>query len=113
VGNDVVLRIPNNDVLSARISRRHLEIVEQADGWVVIDRGRAGTLLNGKPLPPGAPCPLASGDRLVIAGVLTLEVGLAGVVGSPTTRGEIDAPPAEGGARVVLEATMGDMITLA
>src|SRR5262249_53726186 len=24
VGNDVVLRIPNNDVLSARISRRHL-----------------------------------------------------------------------------------------
>jgi serine/threonine protein kinase len=113
VGNDVVLRIPNNDALSARISRRHLEIAEQPGGWVVIDRGRAGTLLNGKPLPAGTPCPLTGGDRLVIAGVLTLEVDLAGATGAVGTRGEIEAPAAEGGARVVLEATMGDMITVA
>src|SRR5262249_5147486 len=77
-GNDVVLRVPNNDRLSARISRRHLEIRRQGDDYVVVDRSRAGTLLNGRPLTRDVLTPLAGGDRLVVAGVLALEVEMAG-----------------------------------
>src|SRR6185436_16253733 len=72
VGNDFVVRVAGNEDLSARISRRHLEIVRTDDGFTVTDRSKAGTLLNDRPLPPGLAVPLSDGDRLVIAGVVTL-----------------------------------------
>jgi serine/threonine protein kinase len=113
-GNDVVLRVPGHDGLSTRISRRHLEIHRHGDGFVVIDRSKAGTLHNGQPLTPDVPAPVRAGDRLGLAGLLTLEVDLEG---APARRavagGEVTVPPAgAAGAAVVLEATLGDMVTL-
>jgi serine/threonine protein kinase len=111
-GNDVVLRVPGNDALSARISRRHLEIRREGDGYVVLDRSKAGTLRNGVPLPRDQATPLASGDRLVVAGVLTLQVDLAGGPGK-VTPGEVTVPAqADTAAHVVLEASLGDMVTM-
>jgi serine/threonine protein kinase len=108
-GNDLVLRMPGNDQLSARISRRHLAIRRSGDGFVVVDHSKAGTLHNGQPLPPEVPTPLRPGDRLVVAGVLTLEVALQdGPVSGPCrTQVELSHPTAP----FVLEATFGDLIT--
>jgi serine/threonine protein kinase len=110
-GNDLVVRVPGNDQLSARISRRHLEIHHSAEGFAVVDCSKAGTLLNGQPLPRNVPTPLAAGDRLLLAGVVTLEVVLL----SPTNR----KPPTfaavthqSGGNPIVFEATLGDLLTL-
>src|SRR5262249_42560801 len=75
-GNDFVLRVPGNDALSARISRRHLEIRRDGEDFHVCDHSKAGTLHNGQPLTRDVPTRLQAGDRLVVAGVLTLVVGL-------------------------------------
>jgi serine/threonine protein kinase len=113
-GNDVVLRVPNNDELSARISRRHLEIHRQGDGFVVIDRSKVGTQLNGRPLTRDVPEPLASGDQLLVAGVLTLEVDLQGtapvrpLAGNELVVSSRDKDP----TAVVLEVSVGDMVTM-
>jgi hypothetical protein len=114
-GNDVVLRVPGNDELSARISRRHLEVRREGDGFVALDRSKAGTLLNGRPLARDEPTPLAAGDRLVVAGVINLEVDLAGRPARAASATEArfrvagpDGPPTD----VYLEATVGDMVTL-
>jgi serine/threonine protein kinase len=75
-GNDFVLRVPGDDSLSMRISRRHFEIRRRGGEFFVTDRSRVGTLLNDKPVPGDAEAPLKSGDRIVVAGVLELEVVL-------------------------------------
>jgi serine/threonine protein kinase len=113
VGNDFVLRVPNDDPLSMRISRRHFEVRRRGGEFFVVDRSRAGTLLNGTPVPPDAEAPLKSGDRLVVAGVVELEVVL---VPGPSAPGFRRRPPVRDAAdptgRVLLEATFGDMVTL-
>jgi pSer/pThr/pTyr-binding forkhead associated (FHA) protein len=112
VGNDIVLRVPDNDVLSGRISRRHLEIRRQGDLFVVVDRSRAGTLLNGQTLERDEATQLAAGDRLLIAGVVTLEVDLEGAPARKASVQEVTVPTKGGKeGRVVLEATLGDMVT--
>lgn len=111
-GNDVVLRVPGNDTLSARISRRHLEIRRSAAGYEVIDRSKAGTLLNGRPLTRDVAAPLAAGDRIVVAGVLTLEVELEGRSVGRAVAGEVAVPQAGQGGQVMLEASVGDMMTM-
>jgi serine/threonine protein kinase len=112
-GNDFVVRVTGDDAQSLRISRRHLDIHRTADGYSVTDHGRGGTLLNGRPLPPEVPTPLAHGDRLSLAGVLTLDV----LLDNPDSAGtlpEVDLPAGDDRtARVVLEATLGDLVTLA
>jgi serine/threonine protein kinase len=110
-GNDIVLRVPGNDELSARISRRHLTIRRQGAGYVVLDHSRAGTVHNGRRLTPSEPAPLASGDRLVVAGVITLDVVLDH---DPTLS---LAPrclevPAAGVGPVLIEVSVGDMVTV-
>jgi serine/threonine protein kinase len=111
-GNDFVVRITGNDEMSLRISRRHLELVRTPGGYVVTNRGRSGTLHNGRPLPLGVAMPLASGDRLDVAGVLALDVSFdvpAGCPAAPTA----DLPAGEDqAARLLLEATTGDMVAL-
>jgi serine/threonine protein kinase len=109
-GNDVVLRVPGNDALSARISRRHLEVRRDGDGFVVVDHSKGGTAHNGRPLTRDVPAPLAAGDRLVVAGVLTLAVLLDAAPRARPTRAEVEV--AQTADRVVLEATVGDMVTL-
>ena len=107
----MVLRVPDNNALSARISRRHLEL-HCGGQLVVIDRSTAGTLHNGQPLKRDAATPLAAGDRLVVAGVLTLEIDVAGASpASAVTQASVPAS-ADGSTQVFLEASMGDMITM-
>jgi pSer/pThr/pTyr-binding forkhead associated (FHA) protein len=110
-GNDFVLRVTDDDALSLRISRRHLEVRRTPAGYVVTDYSRAGTALNGRPLPPGAAVPLVHGDRLTVAGVLTLKVLLDGPRAESTVS-HVDLPAADGPGRVILEASLGDMVTL-
>lgn len=107
-GNDVVLRVPGNSELSTRISRRHFEIHRDGDQYSVTDRSKVGTELNGTPLSRGAATPLTSGDRLVVAGVVELEVVLHAAGPLRLARPEVLLP---GVAGVVLEATLGDMVT--
>jgi type VI secretion system protein ImpI len=54
------------------LSRRHLELRRDADGWVVEDLSKAGTYVNGEtaPLGPGAPRRLRGDDRLQLGGYL-------------------------------------------
>jgi hypothetical protein len=112
-GNDFVLRVAGDDALTTRISRRHFEIVRAGGEYQVIDRSKAGLLLNGRALPRHEPAPLAPGDRLLVAGVVELEVlldpgGVAGFV-APV----VHAPAvARGTTQVLFEASMGDMLTV-
>jgi hypothetical protein len=112
-GNDLVLRVAGDDALSTRISRRHFEIVRTGGEYQVIDRGKAGLLLNGRALTRHEPTALAPGDRLLVAGVVELEVlldpgGIAGFV-APV----VHAPAvARGTTQVLFEASMGDMVTV-
>ena len=107
-GNDVVLRVPGNSDLSTRISRRHFEIQRDGDQYFVVDRSKVGTQLNGAPLTRDMPALLASGDRLVVAGVVELEVVLHAPGPMRLVRPEVLLP---GIAGIVLEATLGDMVT--
>ncbi len=114
MGNDFVVRVSGNDALSARISRRHLEITRTPTGFAVTDRSKAGTILNGRLLPPGQLAPLANGDRLVIAGVITLIVELDDQVRLVPMVGEVAVPvsPGQTGGQIFLEASVGDMMTI-
>jgi serine/threonine protein kinase len=109
-GNDFVVRVVGNDDLSTRISRRHLEIRLEGGRYAAQDLSKAGTLLNGRPLPRDAATPLAAGDRLTLAGVLVLEVGLDAA--TLTGRSVSSAQVSVGGSPVVLEASLGDMVTM-
>jgi hypothetical protein len=112
-GNDFVLRVAGDDALTTRISRRHFEIVRAGDEYQVVDRSKAGLLLNGRALPRHEPAPLAPGDRLLVAGVVELEVlldpgGVGGFV-APV----VHAPAVtRGTTQVLFEASMGDMLTV-
>lgn len=114
-GSDFVLRVAGNDGLSARISRRHFEVHRTPTGFAVVDRSKAGVTRNGAQLPKEVPVEVSDGDRLGVAGVVTLEVmirtnrddgmKLAAAV-------EVPAPVASGGGRVQIEASVGDMVTM-
>jgi serine/threonine protein kinase len=112
-GNDVVLRIPGNETLSARISRRHLEIHLASEGYTVTDISKAGTLHNGRPLVSGIAQRLQSGDLLIVAGVITLEVILNGILNTTLAPAQVEV--AVTGRRdipLVFEASVGDMVTV-
>jgi serine/threonine protein kinase len=115
-GNDFVLRVAGNDGLSSRISRRHFEIHRTPTGFAVVDRSKAGLSRNGTPVPKETPVALADGDRLSVAGVVTLLVDLGG--GGPPSglvrpggAAVVPAPAAAGGGQLQLEASVGDMVT--
>jgi serine/threonine protein kinase len=111
-GNDLVLRVPGNDSLSARISRRHCEIRRQGGGFVILDHSKVGMAKNGQPLPHGVPAPLAAGDQLLIAGVITLEVLFQRGLMAGATRTAVEVGQDGGTDVVILEATLGDMMTM-
>ncbi len=73
-GNDVVIRIPGSEIKSRRISRQHLEIIQMNSEFYVIDKSNGRLKLNGKLLKYNVPVRLVSMDRLLISGILTLEV---------------------------------------
>jgi hypothetical protein len=115
-GNDFVLRVAGNDALSARISRRHFEVRRTPGGFAVVDRSKAGLTRNGQPLPKDEPVELGDGDRLGVAGVVTLEVSIrpAGQeeAARPAAVVEVPAPAGAGGGQVQIEASLGDMVTM-
>jgi FHA domain len=59
---------PEIDIRDPGVSHRQLKIVRQADGsFVALELGSAnGTTLNGAPLKPGLPTPIAVGDELLV-----------------------------------------------
>lgn len=115
-GNDFVLRVAGNDGLSARISRRHFEIHRTSSGFAVIDRSKTGLARNGVAVPKDTPVELADGDRLGVAGVVTLEVVIRPAGAEEGVRQaavvEVPAPHGAGGGQVQVEASVGDMITM-
>ncbi len=112
VGNDVVIRVPGADKKSLRISRRHLEIKRIDTEYFVIDKSGGRTKLNGKFLKGNEPFRLQTGDRLLIADVLTLEVIIQTKI-SGTKVGNlirIDSPNTIQHG-LLIEASIGDLIT--
>jgi hypothetical protein len=106
--NDLVIRIPASDDRTLRISRHHFEINRIGQEYFVVDHSNGQTLLNGRPLAPAQPAKVVSGDRLLIADVMTLEVSIRS--GTPQSGARIVQLGADA-ARFNLEATVGDMLT--
>ena len=109
-GNDLVIRIPASDDRTLRISRRHFEINRIGPEYFVIDHSDGQTRLNGRLLAQAQPAKIVSGDRLLIADVMTLEVSIR----SGSLQSGAGARIVQLGADVArfnLEATVGDMLT--
>ncbi len=118
-GNDFVIRIPGSEKKTRLLSRRHLEIDRVGHEFFVIDRSKVGTLLNGRRLPRDQPTPIVSSDRLIVSGVLTLEVVIRRELdGEMMTKvpklsaaSEVELSPWNN-TGVVVEASLGDFVTL-
>jgi FHA domain len=111
-GNDFVVRVPGDTFRSLFISRRHFEIERIGLHYFIIDRSKKGITLNGRRLPAGERAPIASGDRLVVADVVIVEVALRPALHPGHRQRSVTLG---GDARlrgVVLEASVGDMVTL-
>jgi pSer/pThr/pTyr-binding forkhead associated (FHA) protein len=117
-GNDIVL---DGDRM---ISKRHTRIAFEHGRFVAYDENSTnGTLLHGKPVPPGAPAPLQSGDELRVGEtLLVFRYGSAGAGATPGGKevkevqvpGGTDAgPPPVSGASFRLVAGDGEVYPLA
>ena len=112
-GNDLVIRVPDSDDQSLQISRRHLEIQRIGSECFVVDRSRAGTQLDGKALVKDQLTPLPSGSQLVLAGVIALEFLVQIDSLAIDVQPLVNLPPsALRGMPIVMEASVGDMITV-
>jgi hypothetical protein len=112
-GNDFVLRVAGDDELSARISRQHFEVRRSGGAHFVVDLSKVGTLRNEVPIPKGEPVELRAGDRLTVAGVVTLVVLLEESPAPVAVQQQVAVPaPGRAAVPVVLEATLGDMVTM-
>ena len=69
--NDVVLAHPDPQ-LARHISRWHFELRRRADGFWMRSLSDSVTELNGRPAPKGQDVPVKPGDRIQLAGALTL-----------------------------------------
>lgn len=112
VGNDVVIRVPGADNKSLRISRRHLEIKRINTEYFVIDKSGGHTKLNGKLMKKNQPFRLQTGDRLLIADVLTLEISIQTKISGSKVGNliKIDSHNTIQNG-LLIEASIGDLIT--
>ncbi len=69
--NDVVLTHPDAQ-LTRQISRWHFELRRGADGFRLRSLSDTGTDVNDQPAPKGQDVPIKPGDRMRLAGALTL-----------------------------------------
>lgn len=110
-GNDVVIRVPGLDERSLRISRKHLIIQRIDTEYFVIDRSEGNTKLNGKTLQE-KPVRVNSGDRLLIAGVLTLEILIRPRISGSKVNNMLQVSSSNRHYNnLSIEATIGDMLT--
>jgi len=112
-GNDFVIRSPDSDDQSLKISRQHFEIRREGPAYVIVDRSSAGTVLNGQRLEKNQPHPLRAGDQVTVAKVITLEVLLlsAALHGAAQSQLNVGAHGPVNGP-LLLQASVGDMITV-
>ncbi len=111
-GNDVCIRVPGNNNQSLRISRFHLKIEKIGDEYFVFALKEGRNKLNGKILKENQPYSLQSGDKLLIAGVLTLEVLFQVKMTGVKTNNIITInSPNEIQQHLEIEASIGDIIT--
>jgi hypothetical protein len=94
VQNDIAL--PSSD---QRISRQHLELIEEFGRWVLVDHSRNGVYVNGD-LVQGARRELQHGDRIVIGDSVEL------LFDDPNSTFAVGQPPAapSTGIRIDLES---------
>jgi hypothetical protein len=111
LGNDLVVRVPASDRASLRISRRHLEIRRIDREFFVTDKSGGNTKLNGRPLSPNKPAAIRSGDRLIIANVVTLEITIRPGPAAHRQGALCLDGPLRTDAGIMMEATLGDMVT--
>ena len=112
LGNDIIVRVPGSDEKSLKISRQHLEIQRINTEYFVIDKSRGNTRLNGKFLQYDKPVRLRSGDRLMIANVLTLEILIRlKTFGSKANNILRFNSTNNNQNEIFIEASIGDMVT--
>jgi pSer/pThr/pTyr-binding forkhead associated (FHA) protein len=101
------------------ISKRHTRIAFEHGRFVAYDENSTnGTLLHGKPVPPGEPAPLQSGDELRVGEtLLVFRYGSAGAGVAPggkeTPGGAESGPPPVSGTSFRLVAGDGEVYPLA
>jgi pSer/pThr/pTyr-binding forkhead associated (FHA) protein len=112
-GNDIVL---DGDRM---ISKRHTRIAFEQGGFVAYDENSTnGTLLHGKPVAPGQPAPLQSGDELRLGEtLLVFRYGVAGdavaSVGGKQIYTPVETAPLVAGPGFRLVAGDGEVYPLA
>ena len=112
-GNSMVIRVAESHLRTLRLSRRHLEIKCIGECYLVIDRSSGGTLLNGIRLPPDQPQRIQPGDRLVLAGAITLEFYVGIDIASSIVGKEMNiTSPGQAVPPLLVNATTGDMTTI-
>ncbi|QDS91232.1 FHA domain protein [Rosistilla ulvae] len=112
-GNDFVIRVPGSEAKTRKLSRQHLEIHRIGNDYFAIDRSAAGTHLNGRRLSNDQASLLATGDRLMIGGVLTLEVLIRReeFIGASAVQTEVEMTPYNNPG-IVVDASVGDLVTI-
>jgi len=110
LGNDLVIRTPANDD-SLKISRQHFRIERTADAITIVDASSAGTWINDTRLVKGETSPLKAGDVIGVANVLRLEVFLFSDRPACKIINSAEIPAAAGSPSLIMEASLGDMVT--
>lgn len=112
-GNDVVIRVPDSDQKSLRISRRHLEVKRVDSEYFVIDRSYGKTKLNGEILQGGETYSLKTQDILQIADVIELEILIQIEEKHLTTSSMIEVHKiGKSEFNLIVEASIGDLETM-
>jgi hypothetical protein len=112
-GNDLVIRVPDSDQKSLKISRKHLEIKRIGSEYFVFDKSDGRTKLNGQSIQDGELHSLKAQDRLQIADVLELEVLMQVKVAGLTANKIIEIHQSgQSQLQFTVEASVGDMVTI-
>ncbi len=110
-GNDLVIRVSGSEDKNLRISRRHLEIHRIDKQYFLMDKSNGNTILNGVQLIQDIFHRIRSGDRIIIGNVLTLEVMIRSNLFAKNAGNIIQVKPAESGDELVIEKSIGELIT--
>ena len=112
-GNDVVIRVPESDQQSLKISRKHLEISQIRLKYFVLDKSGGRTKLNGNVLKEGELHEIRPHDTLQISDVLELEVLIQDKLETLTLDKVIEIyKPDQSKDKLIVEASIGDVVTL-